>query len=127
MITLSLLQLLEDNGFGTIDGDLFWEKLTLDKKGLYIASIGDDNDRGSLKSQRYEIYSRGSSDYEGYQKLKAVADFLNDNYELCSLPAYKHNGAGIENVTIMPLSSISNYGLDNNGRIIYSVTGRIYY
>lgn len=32
MITLNLLQLLENNGFGTIDKDLFWEKLTSVKK-----------------------------------------------------------------------------------------------
>ena len=35
MITLNLLQLLENNGFGTIDENLFWEKLTLGEEGVF--------------------------------------------------------------------------------------------
>lgn len=40
MITLSLLKFIENNGLGVIDQDLFWQKLTLDKVGIYIADIG---------------------------------------------------------------------------------------
>jgi len=36
MITLSLAKHLEDEDFGVIDTDIFYQKLTLDKKGIYI-------------------------------------------------------------------------------------------
>lgn len=125
MTTLYLLQFLEDNGFGKIDTNLFWEKLTLDRNGIYVASIGEPTERGALKSQSYEIYSRGRNDYEGYQQLKEIVDFLEQSFDVCTLPAYEHKGANLENITIMPPSTITNYGLDSNGRIIFSATGRI--
>lgn len=125
MITLSLLQFLEDNGFGKIDESLFWEKLELDNTGIYIASIGEAGERGRSKAQSFELYSRGTSDYTGYKKLKEIVDFLNASYEVCKLPAYQHKGEDLKNITILPLSTISNYGQDSKGRVIYSATGRI--
>lgn len=127
MITLNLLKLLEDNNFGTIDEDLFWEKLTLGKIGVYVSSLGDTNERGMRRSQTYELYSRGSSDVAGYRKLKEIVEFLNASYSVCTLPAVDNISEPIENITIMPLSSITNGGLDDNGRIIWTATGTIYY
>ena len=128
MITLSLLKFLEDNNFGEINKDLFFGKLALDKKGLYIVDIGASNERGQQRSQTYEIYSRGKSDVDGYKKLQSVIDFLNDSYEICNLPAVPLvSDKQYDNVTIMPPSSISNIGQDANGRMIYSTTGTIYY
>lgn len=125
MITLSLLQYLEDNNFGKIDEDLFFEKLTYDKVGIYIASIGELSERGTVKSQSYELYSRGKSDLDGYRRLKRVLDFLEESFDVCTLPAFEHEGKGIENITILRPSTITNYGLDSGGRIIYSATGKI--
>lgn len=128
MITLSLLKYLENNGFGEIDRNLFWQKLSLDKKGIYITDLGADNPRGERKSLLYELYSRGSSDTQGYKQLQEVVDFLNNSFEVCELPAVPPvTQSGYDNVVIMPLSSIASVGEDANGRIIYSVTGRIYY
>lgn len=127
MITLNLLKLLEDNNFGIIDKDLFWEKLTLGKIGVYVSSLGDTNERGMRRSQTYELYSRGSSDVAGYRKLKEIVEFLNASYSVCTLPAVDNISEPIENITIMPLSSITNGGLDDNGRIIWTATGTIYY
>lgn len=128
MITLSLLKYLEDNGFGTIDSNLFWQKLGLDKKGLYISDLGEEQPRGARKSQLYQLFYRGSSDVEGYQKLKEIADFLSESYGVCMLPAVPPvTESGYDNVAIMPLSNITSLGEDENGRIIYTVTGRIYY
>lgn len=128
MITLSLLKYLEDNGFGKIDKDLFWQKLTLGKTGIYITDVGNTQERGALKSQIYTLYCRGKSDVDGYKKLSEIVDFLNDSFGVCQLPAVPPvTEHGYENVTIMPLSSISSNGLDSNDRIIYSATGTIYY
>lgn len=131
MITLSLLKFIENNGLGVIDQNLFWQKLTLDKVGIYIADIGQTKERGGRNVVQFELYSRGNSDVDGYKRLQAVLDLLNNNYVVCNLPSVQNGSQviteGFSNVTIMPPSSISNYGLDSQGRIIYSATGTLYY
>lgn len=131
MITLSLLKFIENNGLGVIDQDLFWQKLTLDKVGIYIADIGQTKERGGRNVVQFELYSRGNNDVDGYKRLQAVLDLLNNNYVACALPSVQSGSQtiteGFSNVTIMPPSSISNYGLDSQGRIIYSATGTLYY
>lgn len=131
MITLSLLKFIENNGLGVIDQNLFWQKLTLDKVGIYIADIGQTKERGGRNIVQFELYSRGNSDVDGYKRLQAVLDLLNNNYVVCALPSVQSGSQtiteGFSNVTIMPPSSISNYGLDSQGRIIYSATGTLYY
>lgn len=131
MITLSLLKFIENNGLGVIDIDLFWQKLTLDKVGIYIADIGQTKERGGRNIVQFELYSRGDNDVDGYKRLQAILDLLNNNYVVCNLPSVQNGSQviteGFSNVTIMPPSSISNYGLDSQGRIIYSATGTLYY
>lgn len=131
MITLSLLKFIENNGLGVIDQNLFWQKLTLDKVGIYIADIGQTKERGGRNVVQFELYSRGNSDVDGYKRLQAILDLLNNNYVVCNLPSVQNGSQtiteGFSNVTIMPPSSISNYGLDSQGRIIYSATGTLYY
>lgn len=129
MITLSFLKLLENEGFGTIDQDLFFQKLTLDKKGLYIADISSSLERGSRKSQSFELYARGDSDVSGYTMLSEVLQFLHDSYaDVCELPPVPPiSTAEYKNVTILPLSSITNVGLDGNNRVIYSIQGQLIY
>ena len=129
MITLSLLQYLEDNGFGVVDENLFWQKLSLQKKGVFISSIGQATDRGRRKVQSYQIFSRGVNDIQGYEQLQAIADFLNESYDTCSLPKCPlvSSSKDFQNVTIMPVSTITNNGEDANGTIIWSLTGNIIY
>jgi len=127
MITLSFLKLLEDEGFGTIDVDLFYQKLTLDKKGLYIADIGDGTERHSRDSQSYELLARGANDIDGYKKLTEIRRFLINNYQgICQLPAAPPITSEVyTNVELSKPSTITNVGLDANNRIIYSMTGTI--
>lgn len=129
MITLSFLKLLEDNDFGVIDNDLFFQKLTLDKKGLYIADIGDSLTRGQRRTQSFELLARGNNDTDGYKMLSDILDFLRESYsEVCELPAVPPiSSTEYTNVTILPTSTITNVGLDANNRIIYSITGQIIY
>lgn len=129
MITLSFLKLLEDEGFGTIDVDLFFQKLTLDKKGLYIADIGGPIDKGARDKQSYELFARGSSDVDGYKLLTEIRQFLIRNYStICELPAVPPIVTeGYTNVELSRPSTITNVGLDDNNRIIYSMTGTIIY
>lgn len=128
MVSLSLLKLLENNGFGRIDESLFWEKMGLGEDGLYITDVGGSRDRGSRPSLTYEIYSRAKTDVSAYQKLQAVVDFLTKSFAICELPAVPPaTDYGYKNVTILPPSSITNVGQDANGRVVYSIIGQIYY
>jgi len=127
MITLSFLKLLETEGFGTIDTDLFFQKLTLDKKGVYIADIGNPVAKGSRDTQSYELLARGTSDVDGYQKLTAIRKYLVRNYStICELPAVPPiTDEAYTNVELSKPSTITNVGLDAQNRIIYSMTGTI--
>lgn len=129
MITLSFLKLLENEGFGTIDSDLFFQKLTLDEKGIYIADIGDAVPKGSRDSQSYELLARGKSDVDGYKKLTDIRKFLIQEYSnICELPAVAPiTTEAYTNVELSKPSTITNVGLDANNRIIYSMTGTIIY
>ena len=134
MITLSFLKLLEDEGFGTIDVSLFYQKLTLDKTGLYISDVGGPASKGNRDAQSYELFARGENDVAGHKLLDDVRKFLIQNYsticELPAVPAIDGSGNitdGYTNVELSRPSTITNVGLDANNRIIYSMTGTIMY
>lgn len=129
MITLSLAKHLEDEGFGVIDTDIFYQKLTLDKKGIYIADVGESVGRHSRDSQGYEILSRGTSDVDGYKRLQEIRKYLISNYQdICELPAVPPiSTESYTNVHLTKPSSITNVGLDAQNRVIYSITGSILY
>jgi hypothetical protein len=129
MIALHILKLLEDNGFGEIDTDLFFEKLTLDKKGLYITSRGAPLNRSTRKTQAFDIYARGANDTDGYKMLEDVVSFLEEAYgTVCDLPPVPPISIKeYKNCSIQPTSNIENVGLDANNRIIYVVSGQIQY
>lgn len=128
MITLSLLKFIEENGLGEIDKDLFWQKLGLDRAGVYITSVGIARGRGMRRRQDYIVYSKGKTDIQSYEKLESIHRFLNNSYDICTLPSVPPvSSKEYPNVTIMPPSSISNTGVDTNGRMVWLFTGTIYY
>ena len=128
MITLALLKFLEDNGLGTIDTDLFWQNIGLDSEGVYIVNIGQAQQRGTRRAQRYELYARSKSKLDGLKKLEAIIDFINGSYQVCSLPAVTKYGVNrFDNITLLPLSTPTRVGEDTNGRIIWSTSGTIIY
>lgn len=129
MITLSFLKLLEDEGFGTIDSDLFFQKITLGETGIYIADIGDPGSRHGRDTQSYELLARGETDVDGYKKLRDIRKFLVNEYQnICELPAVPPVTTEVyTNVELSKPSTITNVGLDDQNRIIYSMTGTIIY
>jgi len=127
-ITLSLLKYLEDNQLGTIDKDLFWEKLGLGKIGCYITDLGGSYVRGARRSTAYQIFSRGKNDLDGLLRLQKIVDFINNSGSQYVLPAVlPYTNEGFACVYLEPLGAIASNGEDGDGRVIYSVTGRVYY
>lgn len=140
MITLSFLNLLADEGFGTmgITGDepnanLFFQKITLDKTGIFIRDIGDPVERHGRDTQSYELLARGKTDVDGSYKLSQIRKFLINNYSnICELPSVtiKIDGEDViipayTNVELSKPSTITDVGEDDKNRIIYSMTGTI--
>lgn len=130
MITLSFLQLLQDNDLGVLDESLFFQKMSFDKKeGISIVNIGEPKNRGSRTVQSYELLSRGSNDVTGYKQLEAVRDFIvSRTSKICKMPDIpRYDVEGHERVKLMEPSTISSIGPDANERVIYSIQGRIIY
>lgn len=129
MITLSLAKHLENEGFGTLDIDIMYQKLTLDRKGIFISDIGETVGRHGRDSQGYEILSRGTTDVSGYKILQDIRKYLINNYQdICELPAVPPiTTESYTNVHLTKPSSITNVGLDAQNRVIYSITGSILY
>lgn len=131
MLTYHILRLLQDNGFGVIDTDLFWEKLPLDKSGIAIFSRGGETTYGAgrTKMQSFDLYCRGKSDMGGVQKLEKVMDFFAANYdETCQLPIIPGFSERIYNkATFASTDNIENLGLDENDRVIWRLGAIIYY
>ena len=128
MITIALLQFLEDHHIGEIDKDLFWQDIDLDKLGLYIVNIGQAQERGSRRVQRYEIYARGTNHLDSLKLLESAIELINNSYSECTLPGVaKYHVPSYNNITLMPLSTPTRVGKDANGRIIWSAAGNIIY
>jgi len=131
MITLHILQYLKDNNFGTaIDTDLFFEKLPLGKTGIAIFSRGGESKHGRRWSrQRFDLYSRGSSDYTGYDTLEKIKTFLSDNYDtLCDLPVVPSvSNRQYKKARFITIDNIENIGLDENDSVVYRLSAEVIY
>lgn len=129
MVTLHLLQRLADDGFGTIDETLFWEKLPLNKHGVAIFSRGGPTERGrNRQAQNFDLYSRGTSDLRGADQLEKILEFMSENYIQCDLPIVPDKSNKIyRKVQITPISNVENLGLDDNDRVVFSLSGQIIY
>lgn len=131
MVTLHILQLLEDEGFGTIDAienGLYWEKMPLNGKGVGIYSRGTELRRGLRTSQAFDLYSRGTSDLLGADKLEKIKEFFDSTYgTLCDLPVTAKSNKLYTKVKIENTSNVDNLGLDENNRIVFRLSAEVTY
>lgn len=134
MIALHILKLLQDEGFGTIDTDLFFEEAPLDgngvpKQGVWIVERGTAVDRFNTQTQNFDIYSRYTNKLTGYKKLQDILDYLQEAFsEVCTLPIVPPYSSEVyENVRIQPTSSVENAGIDENAKIVRVISGVVQY
>lgn len=126
MITLALLKHLETQGFGTIGRELFWQKILVGQSGLYIVNLGaGEAQHLRRRQQRYELYSVADDDVVSLKQLEAVAGYLTRSYD--KINELSDGETKYRFVVVKPPSTVSNLGLDNQGRVIYSITGTIIY
>ena len=136
MITLHIGKLLEDNNLGKLvltgseTGELiFFEKLPVNKNGVFIMSRGEALNRGQRTAQSFDIYARGSNDINGAKRLENILEFFTkDCYPSCTLPLVSGYSTNKYTKTIiMPTSNITNVGVDASDRVIYVCSAIIYY
>lgn len=135
MITLRILKLLEESGFGTVDingtvntDGLFFEKMPQGKTGVAIFSRGAPMGHGIRLTQAFDLYSRGVNDVEGYQKLENIADLMTNSFTVCTLPVIEDvDETDYNHCSIVPVSNIENAGTDENDRVLYMMTAQITY
>lgn len=133
MITLHILQLLEDEGFGTINTDLFWEDIPVNqtggnKDGVWIISRGAPLARGTRLIEAFDIYSRYADKVTGSLKLHNILYYLKEAYgTVCELPTTNESDLVFTNVAIEPTSNIENAGVDENGKVIRVISGQVSY
>jgi hypothetical protein len=137
MITLHILKLLADNGFGTLmltgnesgNNKLYFEKLPVGKNGVYSISNGDPIIRGQRATQSFDLLARGANDIDGAKRLEEILNFFaTECYPSCDLPIIPGYSENIYKKTIIvPTSRISNVGVDATDRVIWQVSAQVIY
>lgn len=137
MITLHIMKLLEDSGFGTLmltgeesgDRKLWWQKLPVGQTGIYVIDNGAPMGRGIRKTQSFDIYARGEDDVEGNKRLKEILDFFEaEGMRHCNLPIVEgYSDDEYKNVAIYPTSNLQNIGSDDTDRVIWVASAQVIY
>lgn len=132
MITLHIAKLLSDEGFGTLDTDIFWEDAPLDaqgnpKDGVWIVPRGAPVTRFTVCTQAFDIYSRSSNKVTSSQKLEDILDYLQEAFEeVCELPTVPpHSSTVYYDVMITPVSGIENVGTDEQDKVVRVISGEV--
>lgn len=129
MIGLHVLKLLADNDLGTIDTDLFWESMPLDKDGVTIFSRGGTITKfGSRRQQMVDFYSRHQWDTYAADKLEKIHELFIEEYATCTLPAVPGYSTKVyENTSILPLGNVENLGKDEENKTVFRMSATIIY
>jgi len=131
MISLHIAAWLAEEGFGTLDQDIFWEEASLDSKGIpkngiWVVERGTPYTR-LVKRQAFDIYSRYSNKLTGSQKLEGILERLQEAYgDVCTLPAVPpYSTTTYENVMLQPTSGIENVGTDEQDKVVRVISGEV--
>lgn len=134
MISLHIAKLLADEGFGTLDTDIFWEEAPLDqqgnpREGVWVVTRGAAVDRLTNGYQAFDIYARYANKLTTHQKLEDILEYLKEAFsEVCDLPLVPpYSMERYIDCSIQPTSSVDNVGTDENEKIVKVISGEIRY
>lgn len=134
MVTLHIAKLLENEGFGTIDSDIFWEDMPLNSQGdpidgVWLVSRGAPLDRFNTTTQAFDVYSRNSNKLTSSEVLEDILEYLREAYEeVCDLPTISpYSSTEYYNVRIRPVSGIENVGTDEQGKVVRVISAEVQY
>lgn len=132
MITRHVLELLKDNGFGTVNQTLWWEQLPSGDAanqvtGIAIISRGAPLEVYGRWRQDFDLFSRGTDDVTGNVELEKVLDFLQNLYN-CKLPIIPNLSETLyTQCHFTVLTGTENLGPNDNGRIEWRATIKLTY
>ena len=129
MILLHVLKFLDDEGHGTIDTDLFWEHMPLDKDGVTIFSRGGViTHRNSKVNQAFDLYSRHQHNTYAADRLEKIWETFTEKYPTCTLPSVPgYSNKTYENTVIEPTTNVENLGFDEQGKTVFRLSGEVIY
>lgn len=134
MIIHSLLQQMQDDGFGTVNTDLQMGILPLNtqgnpRNGIAITARGSTVTRIQVEIQNVDFYVRNTNPLTASQKAQEILEYLKASYsDICDLPALTgYTTDTYRNVTIEPTSSVEFVGVDDNGGHSFVVSGEVRY
>ena len=133
MISLHISKWLEQEGFGTLDTDIFWEDVPLDsngepKEGVWVVTRGSAENR-NVNLQQFDIYSRYANKLTGSRKLENILQRIKAAYgDTCELPTVPpYSLTEYYNVVFNPISGIESVGVDEQEKVVRVISGTIQY
>lgn len=139
MIAHSLLQQLQDDGWGTVNTTLQLGTLPINAttgkatNGIALSLRGLPVWYANVEVQGLDFYVRNTNYITALQKAQELLEYIQTSYgDICTLPPLQGFGAVLasgsyKNVTITPVSSVSEIGVDDNGGMTYQVSAEIRY
>lgn len=134
MIIHSLLQQMQNDGFGTVNDDLQLGVLPLDEQGdprngIAVTVRGGPVNRLKIAIQPVDFYVRDTNPFTAIDKAQGILNYLQESFsEICTLPPLSGiTEESFTNVTITPVTSVESVGDDDNGGHTFVVSGEIRY
>lgn len=134
MIVHSLLQQMQNDGFGTVNDDLQMGVLPLKqngdpRNGIAVTVRGLPVTYLQVEMQAVDFYVRDTNPLIASNKAQQILEYLKESYgDICDLPPLDgYTTESFSNVTITPTSSVEFVGVDENGGHSFVVSGEIRY
>jgi hypothetical protein len=127
----NIAKLLEDNGLGILDTDLFYTIIPHETEGISLIERGGTNNFG-IVNQRFDIYARYNNGNFARNRIEAIEQFLCDSCRFCKLPALTNctdceipefNGQ----VTIRSVGALESLGRDENNNFLFRISLEVIY
>jgi hypothetical protein len=119
LVSAAIMQLLADNGLGTIGVDLFataWGD-DVDKQVLILDTDGGESElKTQYEQPHFQVLARGAKSadtVEVYDEIRAVYEFLIQQSDSVNIGGVCYKG-------FEPMSAPYGLGRDENGRMVYS-------
>lgn len=133
MIVPAFIMEMQKAGLGTVDQDLFWEELpqSPSAEGIWVVTRGDAGSDENQQTISLDIYARYANKLTTEMKLRNVVNWVReDAQDICQLSINPHEldaSQADETITydivrIEHTGAQQNQGIDENGRILKTIT-----
>lgn len=133
MIVPAFIMEMQKAGLGTVDKDLFWEELpqSPSAEGVWVVTRGDAGSDDHQQTISLDIYARYSNKLTTEMRLRGVVNWVRgDAQDICQLSINPHQldasqpdeTIRYDVIRIEHTGAQQNQGIDENGRILKTIT-----